>query len=340
MNEQDTNTNQTNVVNSSVNGITPNTGVVPQQASIDNTTQMSAVQNVTPQPVAAGMPQPVVESTPQVEVTQSVQPTEVLENTTQMNVTPQPVATPQVAPQTEVLENTTQINTTQTVTPRTEMLDGTTQKINVNAVNNDNQNTQTSSNAGDANTTKNTANYKPPGVFKTFVLIVFFAGLVAFIVFLPEIQAFVAEYRSGEVKNNEITTGKLVCKLETNTTNLDKSFERVFNYTDKKLESAKFTTVIKGDITQDEATLDDLNDKCKMIKDSVMDVPGITVTCDYSAGLLTEKETFNYKEYDIEKIKAAYTEAGGEVIEYEYGYDIDKVQTTMLQGGFTCTKER
>ena len=42
----------------------------------------------------------------------------------------------------------------------------------------------------------------------------------------------------------------------------------------------------------------------------------------------------------MEKVKTAYTEAGGDVLEYEYGHDIDKIQTTMLQGGFTCNKER
>lgn len=188
--------------------------------------------------------------------------------------------------------------------------------------------------------TNKNPNYKPPGAFKTFLLIVFFGGLVAFIIFLPEIQAFVAQQRSGKVTSNEITTGKLICKLKTNTANLDKSFERIFNYTDKKLVSSTFTTVIKGDITEDATTLDELNEKCRLIKTSVADINGISITCDYASGILTEKETFDYKEYDMEKVKTAYTEAGGDVLEYEYGHDIDKIQTTMLQGGFTCNKER
>lgn len=193
--------------------------------------------------------------------------------------------------------------------------------------------------SGNGSTNKN-PNYKPPGAFKTFLLIVFFGGLVAFIIFLPEIQAFVAQQRSGKVTSNEITTGKLICKLKTNTANLDKSFERIFNYTDKKLVSSTFTTVIKGDITEDATTLDELNEKCRLIKTSVADINGISITCDYASGILTEKETFDYKEYDMEKVKTAYTEAGGDVLEYEYGHDIDKIQTTMLQGGFTCNKER
>ena len=57
------------------------------------------------------------------------------------------------------------------------------------------------------------SNYKPPGVFKSLILILFFGGLVAFIIFLPEIQAYVADYMSGNTGASEITSGKLKCSL-------------------------------------------------------------------------------------------------------------------------------
>lgn len=202
---------------------------------------------------------------------------------------------------------------------------------NANNIDN-NSNSSNSSN-------NNNINYKPPGVFKTLLLIIFFGGLVAFIIFLPEIQAFVAEYRSGGTGVEEITSGKLKCNLETNTSNLNKSYERVFSFTDKKLQSAVYTSITKGDITSDESTLDELYNSCKIKKESVLQIDGVTIACDYSDGLLTEREHFNYKEFDLEKVKAAYTEAGVDIIEYEYGYDIDKINTEMLQAGFTCKKE-
>ncbi len=185
-------------------------------------------------------------------------------------------------------------------------------------------------------------NYKPPGKFKTFVLILFFAGLVAFIIFLPEIQAYIAENGFGKKKssNENITTGKLVCTLDTNTSNLDKKLKRTFVFTDNKLESSTFMTTIKGDVTNDEKTLDGLAEQCKSIKSSVSDLDGINISCEYSSGKLVEKESFDYKTYDVEKVRAAYTEAGGDIIEYEYGYDIDKIMTSMRQSGFTCNKEK
>lgn len=255
-----------------------------------------------------------------------------------------------VNPQQPSIEHSNQINASQSINQNTvnsvpysnndqnSQVQSTTMQMP--QVNQGNVEQKPTANAIESGSTNKNPNYKPPGAFKTFLLIVFFGGLVAFIIFLPEIQAFVAQQRSGKVTSNEITTGKLICKLNTNTANLDKSFERIFNYTDKKLVSSTFTTVIKGDITEDATTLDELNEKCRLIKTSVADINGISITCDYASGILTEKETFDYKEYDIEKVKTAYTEAGGDVLEYEYGHDIDKIQTTMLQGGFTCNKER
>ena len=255
-----------------------------------------------------------------------------------------------VNPQQPSIEHSNQINASQSINQNTvnsvpssnnvqnSQVQSTTMQMP--QVNQGNVEQKPTANAIENSSTNKNPNYKPPGAFKTFLLIVFFGGLVAFIIFLPEIQAFVAQQRSGKVTSNEITTGKLICKLKTNTANLDKSFERIFNYTDKKLVSSTFTTVIKGDITEDATTLDELNEKCRLIKTSVADINGISITCDYASGILTEKETFDYKEYDMEKVKTAYTEAGGDVLEYEYGHDIDKIQTTMLQGGFTCNKER
>lgn len=256
-----------------------------------------------------------------------------------------------VNPQQSNIENSNQINVSQSINQNTvnsvpsssnniQNSQAQSTTMQMPQVNQENVEQQTTTNISENDSKNKNPNYKPPGAFKTFLLIVFFGGLVAFIIFLPEIQAFVAQQRSGKVASNEITTGKLICKLKTNTANLDKSFERIFNYTDKKLVSSTFTTVIKGDITEDATTLDELNQKCRLIKTSVADINGISITCDYASGILTEKEVFDYKEYDMEKVKTAYTEAGGDVLEYEYGHDIDKIQATMIQGGFTCNKER
>ena len=181
--------------------------------------------------------------------------------------------------------------------------------------------------------------YKPPSGFKTFLLIVFFIALIAFIFFLPEIQAYIAEFNSGDSKTLEITSGKMTCKLTSNTKKLNKSVERIFTFTDKKLESAKYITTTKGDISEDATTLDEMAERCKLIKSSLAGTKGITVACEYSDGKLVQREHIDFKEYDSDTVQTAYTEAGGSLSEFEYGYDIDQLQKTMLQAGFTCNKE-
>ena len=288
----------TEVVSQPASPSIENTGVVPQPVTpnVENTGVVQ--QPVTPNINTGVVPQPV---TPNIENT-GVVPQPVTPNVENTGVVPQPV-TPNV-------DNTGVVQ--QPVTPSVEQLSEES--------NNKSQDNQASDDI-------KSSNYKPPGVFKSFILILFFGGLVAFIIFLPEIQAYVADYMSGNTGTPEITSGKLKCTLETNTTNFNKTFERVFVFTDKKLQSATFTSITKGDITEDEEALDKLNEDCKLKKDAVANIGGVTIACEYSNGLLTEREHFDYKEFDIETVKAAYAEAGADVIEYEYGYDIDKINS-------------
>lgn len=260
-----------------------------------------------------------------------------IENTgvvSQQPITPR-VETATVAPQ---QTNTPSVGNTEVVSRQTENISVDNPLVESQSTTNTQTTADTQNNKDTTN--KTDINYKPPGVFKTLLLILFFGGLVVFIMFLPEIQEYIAEYGSVGNGQDEITDGRLICTLDTNTTNLDKSFERTFIFVDKKLESATFKTTTKGDITKDEETLDELSNTCKMKKEYVSSIDGIGITCDYSDGLLTEKEHFNYKDFDMEKVKTAYAEAGVDVIEYEYGYDIEKIKTSMLQAGFSCKTER
>ena len=183
-------------------------------------------------------------------------------------------------------------------------------------------------------------NYKPTSTGNTVMLVIFFIVLIAFVIFLPDIQTLIAQYKAGPVEVEEITSGKLVCTLSSNTVNLDRDITRVFEYSDNKLVSAKFTTIVRGDPSLDEETLDELNAQCEQIKTNVQELEGASVSCSYEDGKLTEQETFDFGTYKIEEVSAAYTEAGGTVIEFQAGEEIDSVMTNMRQGGFVCNKEK
>jgi len=185
--------------------------------------------------------------------------------------------------------------------------------------------------------------YKPPGTFSTFLLIVFFVFLIAFVVFLPELEQSFSDYldkKNGGPIVREITTGKLVCTLKTNTANLDKNYERIFNYENNKLKSSKLTTITRGDASLDEDTLTKLSDQCKEIKEGVEKLDGIQISCKLDADKLEEVEVFDYSKYDIDQVSQVYLDNGSSVLDLEEDADINIVMTTMRQSGYTCEKQK
>lgn len=185
-------------------------------------------------------------------------------------------------------------------------------------------------------------NYKPPSKFKTVITIVMIIFIILFGTFMPEIYNYVSYLKAGgsQPAQQELTTGYLNCSLETVTSNLDKTYTRKFAYEENKLKKVNLETTTRGDITLDEDILDNLNEKCILIKNSVSNLaPYVNVNCIYTEGLLVEKESFDLKNYDIELVKAAYAEAGSTVLEFDYDSNIDDVKKSMLQAGFTCTKD-
>jgi len=244
-------------------------------------------------------------------------------NTTEVpTITSQPVVTPSVS-----------------VTPEVPVT-----SVEPTMINNNVMPTQDDPNAiVNENLKKVEINYTPPSKAKVVLLILFFIFLVGFIIFLPEINTMVNRLKAGDTgleKEEDITTGKLICTLDTSTAKLDKSYYLTFNFTDSKLEKTNFVITTKGDITLDEETLNGLNDTCNQLKKNVSEISGVSVQCSYSDGKLVETQVFELKDLDSEKLDAAFTEAGGNNPEYQYGQDIDRIERGMNASGYTCKRER
>ena len=185
-------------------------------------------------------------------------------------------------------------------------------------------------------------NYKPPGKFKIFLLIVFFILLIAFVLFLPEITEYINVMKSGGLnyEKEEITTGKLICTISSSTTNLDKDYELKFSYTDKKLQKVQFFITTKGDVSLDEETLDELANNCKLLKENVKDIDGVSIRCDYTDGKLEETQNYDLTILNEEDLDAAFVEAGGNKPEYKKDQDIDKLERNLIASGYTCEREK
>jgi len=184
--------------------------------------------------------------------------------------------------------------------------------------------------------------YKPPSKYQTFLLIVFFIFIIGFAFFLPEISSYINLYKSGKLNevNEEITTGKLTCTLKTSTANLDMDYVRIFYFDAKALTKAEFTLTTRGDPSQDEQTLNELNSKCEKLKEHAKGINGLDVKCNYSDGKLIEEQLYRYSSINPEDLSAAFAEAGGSVPEFTDGEDIDKIEHNLNSAGYSCFKEK
>lgn len=183
--------------------------------------------------------------------------------------------------------------------------------------------------------------YTPPSKAKIILLIIFFIALILFIIFLPQISSMISNYKSGVnyQKQEEITTGKLVCTLSATTKELDKEYEITFDFTDKKTKKSKYIIITRGDSTT-ENSLDELNEKCNNLKKETDGLDGFSIKCDYTDTKLVETQYFNLETIDKEKLGAAFTEAGGILPTYEFNQDIDSIEKNMKASKYTCERQK
>lgn len=283
---------------------------------INNQTEPVVVPTTTPvsSPVTEPVIQPVVNEVPSVPVTEPV-------------VVPQSVIEPQVVPITEpIVQPQIVPNTEPVVVPQPQ----------VNGPQPDN-NTMVNENLKKVEI----KDYTPPSKLKIIILLIFFVLLVVFIIFLPDISSFLRNYNNGTnyQKEEKITTGKLVCSLETNTTDLDKEYEFVFTFTDSKLKKITYTANTRGDTTT-ESSMDELAEKCKTLKTETSEIDGFSMKCDYTENKLEEMQVFNLETLDTEKLTSAFTEAGGMLPSYKYDQEIDDVESNMKASGYTCERQK
>lgn len=184
--------------------------------------------------------------------------------------------------------------------------------------------------------------YTPPSKFKIVLLIIFFLLLVGFILFLPDITALIDKYKSGNINytKEEITTGKLICTLSSNTTNLDKNYSWRFIFSENKLESVRMELTTRGDVTADKETLSEIAEKCKTLESETNSINGVTVRCDIYDDRVIETQSFNLEIIDDKELASAYSEAGGVNPGYKYNQDISIIEKNMNASGYSCKKEK
>ena len=182
--------------------------------------------------------------------------------------------------------------------------------------------------------------YTPPSKFKTISMILIFVLLIGFVIFLPQITDIISHYESNNSTVEKITSGELICSLNTSTSSLDKSYENTFIFIDNQLEKAELVTETRGDVGLDAQELDALADNCKELSTAVDLLEGISVRCSYTNAKFIQTEIYDLEQVDFLELSPIYAEAGLTILEYTYHENIDKVERNMNASGYTCNRSK
>ena len=291
---------------------TPSTTNVTPAVVTPNVTA-TASNSVTPTPSTTTNVTPAV-VTPNVTTTasNSVTPTP-----SKTNVTPA-VVTPNVTTIASKSATSPSATTSTTTNTSTEKVSDTGKKVS----------------GSDKKSGKKTSNLK---MYLTFI---FLALLILMIVFLPEINTFVHDFFNKKEAENtpSITSGHLICTLETNDSNFNYEYETDFSFKDSKLYKLTLTTKTAGDLNLDATDLSGLNASCQLLQFQTSKFDGVEVMCDLAGNTFTNTQTLDYEVLNRDEVTTAYLEAGGIYPNYKYEENIDDIEKDMNAQNYSCAR--
>ena len=185
---------------------------------------------------------------------------------------------------------------------------------------------------------KKTGTHDGPSKGVSFALIVFFILLIAFVFFLPNISEYMRVWKEN-ANMTEITSGKLICTYSRTSDKLNFDYTQTFEFTDKALYKLTYKEDVSGS-EDDTKEIVKLYNDCNNIEKVSITLKGITVSCNYLNTKLTKTEVFSYNEIgdDNSDIKTAYVEGGGNYPEFKFKENIDDIEVSVKQAGYTCEK--
>ena len=187
---------------------------------------------------------------------------------------------------------------------------------------------------GDKKSGKKTSN------LKMYLSFIFLALLILMIVFLPEINTFVHDFFNKKEAENtpSITSGHLICTLETNDSNFNYEYETDFSFKDSKLYKLTLTTKTVGDLNLDATDLSGLNASCQLLQFQTSKFDGVEVMCDLEGNTFTNTQTLDYEILNRDEVTTAYLEAGGIYPDYKYEENIDDIEKDMNAQNYSCAR--
>ena len=175
---------------------------------------------------------------------------------------------------------------------------------------------------------------------KMYLSFIFLALLILMIVFLPEINTFVHDFFNKKEAENtpSITSGHLICTLETNDSNFNYEYETDFSFKDSKLYKLTLTTKTVGDLNLDATDLSGLNASCQLLQFQTSKFDGVEVMCDLEGNTFINTQTLDYEILNRDEVTTAYLEAGGIYPDYKYEENIDDIEKDMNAQNYSCAR--
>ena len=99
----------------------------------------------------------------------------------------------------------------------------------------------------------------------------------------------------------------------------------------------KYSIIPKED--NDIKQLQTYNDKCKLLKNVVNNLSGISISCKLEEDKFSEVQLLNYLSIQEDEINSTYLEAGGIYPNFHKDQSIYDVERIMNQSGYKCTKK-
>ena len=180
------------------------------------------------------------------------------------------------------------------------------------------------------------------GKSHTFGLIVLFGGLFLLVIFLPDISQYIStqKYLKNQQIEEKITTGTLSCVLNDSSETLDYNYKVDIDFNDSLVTKMISTTEIRGDVSLDEAELDNLKTECDLLVSYTDNLKGVSVSCKLVNGLLTKRQTFNFSTIIVDDAITAFIEAGGSYPSYDTKSNIDDVEKDLNSSNYECERLR
>lgn len=171
---------------------------------------------------------------------------------------------------------------------------------------------------------------------KLFFLIIIFFLLLGTIVLLPYSQNLFSKLffsnDEKQVKNDIISTGRLVCTMDSNDNFNSYQYTETYFFDDDKVSSLEHRVIIQGNADY----LNVRNSQCQLLQQKASAIFGVAIDCELSSGEMIETQSFNLYDFDLSSISVAYTEAGGIFPNVTVGDNYKEIQRVMKMSGYDC----